>query len=71
MEKRGEKIKGSNLYRDFCYVCKTPIRIVKTELGQTHYCEICNPDRHIGCSSPKETFSRVDEERYSLERLFE
>lgn len=68
MEKHGEKIKNSNLYRDFCHVCKTPIRIVKAELNQPHLCEMCDTKRHIGCSSPKETFSRVDEETYYLER---
>ena len=42
MEQRGESIEGSQLYRDFCAVCREPIRVTedKRDLPQ-NFCLDC------------------------------
>ena len=40
MEKRGEKIKNSKLYRDFCFGCGAPIRVRKSDLRMDNHSEI-------------------------------
>lgn len=53
MEKRGEKIEGSVLYRSFCAFCKEPIRVCREDINKEIYCQECNPERHVGCGKPK------------------
>jgi hypothetical protein len=42
MEQRGERIAGSSLYRDFCAVCKEPIRVPEEKLAlPQNFCLDC------------------------------
>jgi hypothetical protein len=42
MEQRGAPIPGSSLYRDFCAVCKEPIRVPLEKLGlPQNFCLDC------------------------------
>lgn len=46
MEKRGERIAGSRLFRDFCAGCREPIRVAQvfSKVGPIgNYCEVCKP----------------------------
>jgi hypothetical protein len=43
LRQRGMKIPGSNLLRDFCCRCDTPIRVIDT--SHPNWCETCNPKR--------------------------
>ena len=42
MEQRGEPIAGSTLFRDFCAVCREPIRVSEEKRGlPQNYCLDC------------------------------
>lgn len=42
MEQRGERIAGSQLYRDFCAVCREPIRVPEEKRGlPQNFCLDC------------------------------
>lgn len=42
MEQRGERIAGSQLYRDFCAVCQEPIRVPAEKRGlPQNFCLNC------------------------------
>jgi len=57
MEDRGQPIKGSRFYREFCSECEEPMRVTKEKVGVGLLCEQCNP-KHKGCSSPSSPVDR-------------
>ena len=41
----GQRIPGSNFYRDFCSDCGTALRVSSDRLEEANYCEDCSPSR--------------------------
>ena len=41
IEARGDPISGSRFFRDFCGLCKTPMRVCGRDLIRENYCEDC------------------------------
>jgi len=42
IENRGQPIRGSCFFRDFCAHCGEPMRVKKSALGCKNYCQDCN-----------------------------
>ena len=52
MERHGEPIAGSKLFRAFCTCCKEPIRVGHDDLSKKNVCRECSRPLRIGCGSP-------------------
>lgn len=42
MESKGEQIRGSNFYRNFCVVCKAAIRVPHYQKDDSIACDDCD-----------------------------
>jgi|GEM_PF-4956940 len=65
MDKRGQPIRGSSLYREYCHHCGEPIRVRQGQLGQEVYCQDCDgskpPPAHAGlCKRQRTKLGKTD-----------
>lgn len=66
VEKQGDKIQGSQFYRDFCPGCGDPVRVTKDKLKTSKkvWCEECSPS-HRGCGNSASC--RLDDGIYDID----
>jgi cytochrome c1 len=43
---RGDEIKGSQYFREYCYTCGTAMRVQFADLEHENYCTDCKPRSH-------------------------
>ncbi len=57
----GDRIPGSDYFRDFCPCCETPMRVVKWRVthGYPTACRDCDPP-HVGVGNPHSRLNGLD-----------